>query len=417
MKSQVMIQRSLVLIGVLLVFSSCNKQEFYKKDFLKGAGDPTANPTPDANDQVDPNSNNNNNDSLPNGGITTTPSVSNPTNNGGSTGGTTVGTTDPSNNGGSTGDTTVGTTDPTNNGGSTGGNGGTVNPGICGDGVLNNASDEFIQNSSKEAKVDILWVMDNSGSMSDEQKALAYNFNAFISNFIEKKIDFKMAITTTDPRSRYSGKMVGDSNKLTSVAAQKNTKKFMKDFSRMIKVGTRGSGDEQGLKTSKDFFDRYRSWAREDAYLVVVYISDEQDHSHDTVSDYITRLQSLKAKKEMVRAYSIVTQSIAAHKKWETLGTRYAAVSKATGGDVADIHQDFYTTLENFGVKILDLLDSFPLSGVPVGSNISVSVNGTNLTNGWSYDQNSRAIKFDKNAIPTEGEVIIAYYQQCVMPN
>src|SRR5436190_127957 len=47
-------------------------------------------------------------------------------------------------------------------------------------------------------KVDILFVNDNSASMSFEQKALAARFDGFIQNLDSKKVDYRIAITTTD---------------------------------------------------------------------------------------------------------------------------------------------------------------------------------------------------------------------------
>ena len=255
--------------------------------------------------------------------------------------------------------------------------------------------------------------MDNSGSMGDEQEDLAKNFDIFINNFIKKDIDFQMAITTTDGRLRKSGKMIGDTNLLTSDAAKENKNKFIDDFKQMIKVGVDGSGEEKGLQTSNDFFDNYRGWIRDDAYLVIVYISDEQDQSPDAVIDYVSQYQSLKSSVEKVRAYSIVTKSIDPDKKWESLGTRYEEASLLTGGETADIHQDFYTTLENFSFKILVLLDSFPLTGEPIDNKVEVTSNGNTLNSGWSYDSKARSISFDQNAIPNEGSLIKAYYQKC----
>ena len=428
MNAHVYMLKSLAIFSVLLALSSCNQQEFYEKEFLEGVGVPDEEVAPEATPEGGQTETPDTNEDDPTDGIITTPGGSGTDpDDGGSNGGTDP--DDGGNNGGGTdpddGGNNGGGTDPDdggNNGGGTdpddGGNAGTdPDPGVCGDGTLTNASDEFVQNTAEHAKVDILWVMDNSGSMSDEQQALAYNFNAFISNFIEKDIDFQMAITTTDARSYYSGKMVGNSDKLTAQAAKDDEAQFMEDFRNMIKVGTRGSGHEMGLETSKDFFDRYRSWAREEAYLIVVYISDEEDSSPDQVNDYIRNLQSLKTSAGMVKAYSIVTQSHNPNRQWETVGSRYMQVSEATGGEIADIHQDFYQTLSGFGFKILDLLDSFPLSGVPVDAEIRVTVNDVTLDQGWTYDDSSRSIKFDENAIPDEGEIIIAYYQKCVMSN
>ena len=39
-----------------------------------------------------------------------------------------------------------------------------------------------------------------------------------------------------------------------------------------------------------------------------------------------------------------------------------------------------------------------------------VTVDGQEMTSGWSYDQGSRSIKFDAGAVPDEGSVVIVYY-------
>lgn len=47
------------------------------------------------------------------------------------------------------------------------------------------------------AMVDILWMIDNSGSMCQEQEAIRENFMLFIEDIVDKNIDFQMGITTT----------------------------------------------------------------------------------------------------------------------------------------------------------------------------------------------------------------------------
>jgi len=46
--------------------------------------------------------------------------------------------------------------------------------------------------------MDILWVIDNSGSMIEEQKELQENFNSFITSFVGNGYDFRIAVITTD---------------------------------------------------------------------------------------------------------------------------------------------------------------------------------------------------------------------------
>ena len=65
----------------------------------------------------------------------------------------------------------------------------------------NTIQESFTQETNisiQKPSVDMLFVIDNSGSMQQEQKALADNFSTFIDNFLEKNIDFKIGIITTD---------------------------------------------------------------------------------------------------------------------------------------------------------------------------------------------------------------------------
>ena len=54
-------------------------------------------------------------------------------------------------------------------------------------------ADVFQQASGSNDKVDILWVIDNSGSMATSQSNLANNMNSFISEFQSKNLDFPLS--------------------------------------------------------------------------------------------------------------------------------------------------------------------------------------------------------------------------------
>src|SRR5690606_25762523 len=103
--------------------------------------------------------------------------------------------------------------------------------------------------------VDLLFVVDDSGSMGNEQDALSVNFNAFINDFVQKDINFKMAITTTDVSGANAGVAVpGSIENLTYDAYLADSAQFFDDWSDMIHVGTTGSGYEKGLEGSRAFF-------------------------------------------------------------------------------------------------------------------------------------------------------------------
>lgn len=56
----------------------------------------------------------------------------------------------------------------------------------------------FKQEVTSNNKVDIIWVVDPSGTMVNHQANLATNFNHFIPQFIEKGFDYQMVVASTD---------------------------------------------------------------------------------------------------------------------------------------------------------------------------------------------------------------------------
>ena len=263
---------------------------------------------------------------------------------------------------------------------------------------------ELFQQTDQK-KVDIVWIIDNSGSMSDEQAALGSNFNAFIQDFVDTEVDFKMAITTTDPRDAYKGLMVPDSDiKLNSAAAQASPTQFIADFNSLVKVGISGSGSEQGLKASEEFIARYNtSFFRPDAYMVFVILSDEPDQSPRLPEEYSALLKANKSNSGLVKVYSIVDMN--------TGFDRYASVSQSTAGEVGNIRSDFHETLSGMGASIMNLLDSFALSHSPIASSLKVYVNNVEVKD-FSFDEKSLSVKFNPNFIPPVGSDIKVTYEK-----
>ena len=65
--------------------------------------------------------------------------------------------------------------------------------------TLDGEQSSFRQNVTRtQVKVDILWVIDNSGSMATSQAQVAASFNSFIQGFQSTNFDYQMAVTTSD---------------------------------------------------------------------------------------------------------------------------------------------------------------------------------------------------------------------------
>jgi len=273
----------------------------------------------------------------------------------------------------------------------------------------------FTQSASSLKKLDVLWVVDNSGSMREEQENLGKNFKDFIEKFANLGIDFKMSITTTDTRGSRAGKPVqGSLEKLTSEELVKDKQGFLDDFNNMVQVGVNGWGIEKGLKASEEFTKKYATNNfREDAYFVIIYVSDEEDQSEKTVQNHFNQISSWKSNPGLVKAYSIVDTSNPVYNNQYLVSgfKRYKDMSDLTGGYVADINDNFSTTLLNMGNNIAELTKSFPLSQNPYdASSIKVFVNGIEDSR-WIYDPVNRTIKFNDGQEPQANDIIKITYE------
>lgn len=65
-------------------------------------------------------------------------------------------------------------------------------------------------------KLDMLWVVDNSGSMCQEQKALRENFDTFVNELQKTNLNFHIGVTTTDMNGEYMLEPVAEPGHLQS---------------------------------------------------------------------------------------------------------------------------------------------------------------------------------------------------------
>jgi hypothetical protein len=145
--------------------------------------------------------------------------------------------------------------------------------------------DEYRQPDRPPATVDILFMIDNSGSMDEEQANLAANFGAFIDLIVATRADFRIAIISSDMVDpAQSGRFLAKPNNPKILTA--NTPNLKTIFSENAQLGTMGDGFEKGLAAIKAALspplidNENAGFLRPDAILAVVVLSDEEDCSH-----------------------------------------------------------------------------------------------------------------------------------------
>lgn len=260
-------------------------------------------------------------------------------------------------------------------------------------------TDVIVQTTTPQ--VDILWMVDNSCSMGDDQTRLTSNFPSFMDFFVGSGLDFHVGVTSSDTISTAPN---GADGKLVIQRGVKfldpETPDPINLFSEMATLGINGRYPERGIGATFLCLEEKRDtlnagFYRDDAALHTVIISDEPDYTQEgviTLNEYKAWYDGLKTDAEN-RTYSGIIHP--------NYGGRYAQVIDAIGGiEESVLVSDWSNVLERIGLQAAGLKREYFLSGVPVASTIEVAVitpQGIEQhfdAEQWSYDPTRNSITF-----------------------
>ena len=257
---------------------------------------------------------------------------------------------------------------------------------------------------TEETKADILFVIDNSGSMGDEQANIATHASDFILALDALAADYQIAVITTDNMS-FVGPIITNSSP-TRVA----------DLSNQIVVGTTGSAHEQGLAYAKYATSlggeatAASGFIRNNSLLNIIFVSDEDDFSIGTAASYVIHFQGLKLDPTQVMLHAVVGD-VPGGCGTARAGIRYADASAGTGGLFYSIcSADWGSNLQNLANGAITSRVTFALSNIPLENTIRVYVDSIEWLIDWTYDAIQNAIVFDANNVPLAGSSIEAEY-------
>jgi hypothetical protein len=262
--------------------------------------------------------------------------------------------------------------------------------------------EEFVQVDTPS--VDVLWVLDNSSSMVEEQEFLKSVIPTFVDVAVPSPSLVHLGVVTTD-----GNHLLGNPNVLTT-----DMPDVFEAFSEVVAVGTSGSDSSQGLETGSEAITPPLAapggvndgFLRDEAGLVVIFVSDEDDESPDTITAYVNLFQSLKVDPEEVYLIAVTggaagCQSAVAHASPES---RYTDAADHAGGLVLSICDETWVEqLAGLPWEALGWAWTFELGQEPLVETIEVEVGGVLVTEGWSYDQTLNAVKFDETGLPGAG--------------
>ena len=258
--------------------------------------------------------------------------------------------------------------------------------------------------------LDVLWVIDNSGSMNQFQTSLSNNISSFMTAFAQTGADYHMAVITTD---RW----------MISPILTPQTPNVEQELGNLVIQGTYGSGNEKGIEMSYKALGSASSagpgsafW-RDPATLVVIYVSDEPDWSNPGWSSYISFFDVLKPPGQFV-PYGVISD-VPAGCQYTTFNGHVRNLQPGTGyWDLIDYYGGSWYSIcaTDWGVQLQDLAGEVTgrrMFGLdesdPIVDTIEVTVNGQ-VTQHWEYDSNSNSVIFADDHIPDEGQTIEINY-------
>ena len=311
----------------------------------------------------------------------------------------------------------------------------------------------------KTEAVDILWVIDNSGSMSPLQKSLRENFRYFIQKFHTTDLDYHIGITSTDAchakepgdirqircpeqkdrKRSHRGDLVGKKGKRV---IKKGDDDVVSRFQKYADLGINGSAFEHGLTgaqlaLNKSIGGLNEDFLRKGSFLSIIAITDEED---DGVGLAKTNENGVNYHEKNATSYSFTAEDFSNYlKKYiapdhrygfsaigGTLGddgkpceysggrayedsAEYRKMAKKTGGFFESIcDENWAEKLERIGDDILRQIDSVSLDN-PDPESIEVRVN-SRLFAAWHFNEKHESVEFDE--IPEAGSKIEIRYLQ-----
>ena len=325
---------------------------------------------------------------------------------------------------------------------------------LTGDGVEEaRVEDDFVHRDAPP--VDVLFIVDDSGSMCQEQGRLAANLDAFIHYALDWGNDFRIGVVSTCVHDEVACGGVG---RLRSEHAPRRWvgNDTWDEFLDNVLLGCWGGSDPQeaGLQaafraitapnatlTAQPCADDTScappavclddlaacggtngGFLRDDAALEIVVLSDEEDQSDQAALFYARFFGSFRSHgKGGARLHAIVGDEGTGCVGGGTAadpGDRYIEVARATRGIVASICDDsFADPLSNMGEVAFGTRWTYYLSHRAAPDSVIVSVDGLPCTEGWTYDADANAVVFTPGGpcTPQDGSAIgVKYDRLCL---
>ncbi len=282
-----------------------------------------------------------------------------------------------------------------------------------------------------DKQLDVLFVVDNSLSMKDEQKSMAAKINSFMDRI--KDFDWQIGIVTTDPSHHEygDGRLQKYPDGSTTISSKLDINSARQLFAQTIQRKETGSSSEQGIRATARAIQRalgsnseasHRQFFRKDSALAAVVLSDENESGVETINkgpELVKLISQTWGEEKIFQFHSIIVRpgdtacKAAATTGEHYYGTAYANLTKLTNGVLGSLcEEDYGNQLSLIGQTVANSKTTYDLSCVPKdidgdgNPDVTVKASGGIVVPNFTV-KNSQLV-FSKP--PQEGQYSIDYF-------
>jgi hypothetical protein len=272
------------------------------------------------------------------------------------------------------------------------------------------------------SQVDILWVVDNSGSMQAHQTALIKNADLFINDFVGKAgLEWKMGLisnTQTDPP------FIGFT---PSTLMTHQTKDNVSRFKQAVRrLGLGGDTMEKFFLPIQEKLTRFPDFSRKNASLAIIVITDAPEQSRIPARTFLANMKKIKGDVKSFVFYGVLASvdfgCAAVDEPWNYAGSPYETVIKETKGKYYKLcNTDFGKNLADLGKDLVDRVKRsyIALKERPDIASLRVVYRGKDLQGGtadqggiWTYNFSQNRVEFNSlDFAPGDTEEVTIQYR------
>jgi hypothetical protein len=291
-------------------------------------------------------------------------------------------------------------------------------------GTVGTAINQSFTQKAEKGLVDILVVIDDSGSMIEEQTNLSNKLSALLTSI--KGSSWQIGVVTTSVQAHDACLMT----LIKSTDADAENK-----FKAAVSAGTGGNSNEAGIKQAVIGLGcSSNPWLRSNATTAVLVVSDADNCSNDggdcgqdlwNNESYLINYAEQTLKKEFWKNFGVYgIFSLPSNKcsASEQVGTQYQRLMDYKNGshlhkNAGNICQDDYSaTLNQISADIALLLENqFELSEVPDSSPVRISIDGAPVP-AADYTLVNKTLTFKPGKEPSNGKVLVVDYNTGAVP-